>query len=119
MNAKTKLTYTQIGDYFFPDIALPENNQPFGKWGMMYLQYLEEHRPGLHARLLLSGDVCTIVPALNAQAEERLQVLIRQMAEAENVTEKLKADDQMLWVQRMNSIRNRAEEIVMQELIFC
>lgn len=113
-----ELTYTKIGDYYFPNIALPENNRPFGKWGMMYLDYLKEHHPGRYERLILSGDVCSIVPDINDQAKERLDVLIRQMAKAEGVTEDLKAQDQMRWVQMMNNIRSCAEEIVMKEIIF-
>jgi len=118
MNENTKLTYTKNGDYYFPDIALPDNNRPFGKWGRLYLDYLKKHHPGRHARLILSGEVCTIVPLINDQAEERLRVLITQMAEAEGVTEELKAQDQMRWVQMMNNIKSRAEEIVLKEIIY-
>ncbi len=113
-----KLTYTKIGDYYFPALGIAPNSHLFGRWGMMHLQYLEENRPGLYTRLLLSGDMETLIPDLNEQAEERLATTIRQMAKVENVIEQLKADDPMRWIQLMNSIRDRTEEIVLTELIY-
>lgn len=118
MKKQFELTYTKIGDYYFPDLGVSPNPRPFGRWGMMHLKYLEENRPSLYTRLLLSGEMETLIPDLNEQAEERLATIIQQMAKAENVTEQLKADDQMLWVQTMNSIRSCAEEIVLAELIY-
>lgn len=118
MKKQFELTYTKIGDYYFPDLGVSPNTRPFGRWGMMHLKYLEGNRPSLYTQLLLSGEMETLIPDLNEQAEERLTTIIRQMAKAENVTEQLKAEDQMRWVQMMNNIRNRAEEIVLAELIY-
>lgn len=116
--SKITLQYMKIGDYYFPDIGTPENPRPFGRWGMMHVRYLEENRPGLYTRMLLSGQLETYIPDLNEQAERMLDTLIRQMAKAEHVTEQMKADDQLWWVQRMNNIRNRAEKIVLHEMIY-
>ena len=116
--SKVELHYKKIGDYYFPDLGVEEPPRPFGRWGMLHVKYLEEHRPILYTRLLLSGEMETLILQLNEQAEERLNTIIRQMADAECVTEQLKANDQMLWIQRMNNIRNRAEEIVLHELIY-
>ena len=118
MKKKFELTYHKVGDYYFPDLGISENPRPFGRWGMLYIKYLEEHHPIRHTLLLLSGEIETVVPDLNEQAEERLNTLICQMAEAQGVTEQLKADDQMLWVQHMNNIRSCAEEIVLNEMIY-
>ncbi len=118
MSKPVEITYKKIGDYYFPDLGVSMNPRPFGHWGMLHLKYLEETRPSLYTRLLLSGEMETLIPDLNEQAEQRLNVIIRQMAEAEGVTEQLKARDQMAWVQQMNNIRNRAEEIILHELIY-
>lgn len=112
-----ELTYHKVGDYYLPDLGITDH-RPFGRWGMLYVKYLEEHHPIQHTHLLLSGETESFVPDLNEQAEARLDTLIRQMAKAQGVTEQLKADDQMLWVQRMNNIRSCAEEIVLKELIY-
>ena len=118
MTKHVELNYHKVGDYDLPDLGVSENPRPFGHWEMLHLKYLMEHRPILYTRLLLSGEMETVIPDLNEQAEELLQTIIRQMAEAEGVTEQLKAENQMLWAQRMNSIRNRAEEIVLHEMIY-
>ena len=117
MKKQFELTYHKVGDYYLPDLGITDH-RPFGRWGMLYIKYLEEHHPIQHTRLLLSGEMESFVPDLNEQAEEQLDTLIRQMAKAQGVTEQLKADDQMLWVQRMNNIRSCAEEIVLKELIY-
>lgn len=117
MKKQFELTYHKVGDYYLPDLGITDH-RPFGRWGMLYIKYLEEHHPICHTRLLLSGKMESFVPDLNEQAEERLDTLIRQMAKAQGITEQLKADDQMLWVQRMNNIRSCAEEIVLHELIY-
>ena len=99
-------------------LALPQEDRPIGRWGRMHREYLREHRPAFFSELCLSGRLHTYLADLNEQAQERCSLIIRQMAEAEGVTEHMKAADQLLWVRSMNSIRNRAEEIVIAELIF-
>ena len=111
--------YTLPGDYYFPDLAAPEtDSRPIGKWGRMHLAYLKEHKPGLYSHLILSGRLYRQLADLNDQAQARLEVIVRQMQRSEGVDEKMKAQDQMLWIGRMNSIRERAEEIILAELIF-
>ena len=111
--------YTLHGDYYFPDLAAPEtDSRPIGKWGRMHLAYLKEHNPGLYSHLILSGRLYRQLADLNDQAQARLEVIVRQMQRSEGVDEKMKAQDQMLWIGRMNSIRERAEEIILAELIF-
>lgn len=113
------LDYTLHGDYYFPDLTAPEaDSKPIGKWGRMHLAYLKEHKPGLYSHLTLSGRLYRHLAKLNDQAQARLEVIIHQMQHSEGVDERMKAQDQMLWVGRMNSIRNRAEEIILAELIF-
>lgn len=112
------LTFTHNGDYYIPNITLPEEPRPIGKWGQMHREYLREHRPIRFNALVLSGRLWTVLADLNEQAEARLEVIIEQMKNAEGVTEVMKANDQMMWVQAMNSICNRAEEAVCKELIF-
>lgn len=111
--------YTLHGNYYFPDIAAPEtDSRPIGKWGRMHREYLKEHKPGLYSHLILSGKLYRHLAELNDQAQARLEVIVRQMQRSEGVDEKMKAQDQMLWIGRMNSIRERAEEIILAELIF-
>lgn len=113
------LGYTLHGDYYYPDLAAPESDsKPIGKWGRMHRDYLKEHKPGMYTQLILSGKLYQTLAELNEQAQARLEVIIRQMQRSEGVDERMKAQDQMLWVGRMNSIRNRAEEIILAELIF-
>lgn len=112
------LWYELIGDYYIPVLTLSSDKQrPIGKWGRMHRDYLKEHRPILFNDLILSGQFWTYLADLNEQAQERLSVIVEQMKEAEGVTEDLKAADQMAWVGAMNSIRNRAEEIILREMI--
>ena len=113
------LDYTLRGDYYFPLLTAPEtDSRPIGKWGRMHLAYLKEHQPGLYSHLMLSGKLYSPLAELNDQAQARLEVIIRQMQRSEGVDERMKALDQMLWVGRMNSIRDRAEDIILAELIF-
>ena len=114
----SELTYTLVGDYYIPNIALPEENRPIGKWGRMHREYLKEHHPILFNDLVLSGQLWTYLADLNEQAQERLSLIIEQMMASEGVTEELKAADPMAWVGTMNSIRNRAEEIILHEMIY-
>ena len=113
------ISYTLVGDYYIPDLELPEESRPIGRWGRMHKAFLQEHRPGQYNALLLSGKLWTYLADLNEQATERCSLIIEQMKQAEGVTETMKADNQILWVQSMNSIRNRAEEIIRQEMIYC
>ena len=110
--------YTLVGDYYIPNIALPEENRPIGRWGRMHREYLKEHRPILFNDLVLSGQLWTHLADLNEQAQERLSLIIDQMTVFEGVTERMKQHDQMAWVGAMNSIRNRAEEIILSEMIY-
>ena len=113
-----KLTYTRCGDYYIPDLKLPEEKRPIGRWGRMHKAFLQEHCPGQYNELLLSGKLWTYLADLNEQADDRLACIISQMQDAEGVTEELKACDQLAWVGAMNSIRSRAEEIILSEMIF-
>ena len=106
-------------DYYLPVLELPEENRPIGRWGRLHKAYLKNQRPILYQSLLLSGKLYTVLADLNEQAMERCGLIIWQMAEAEGITEELKAKDPMRWVQGMNSIRSRAEEIVQAEMIYC
>ena len=113
------LWYELIGDYYIPILTLSsEEQRPIGKWGRMHRDYLKEHRPILYNDLILSGQFWTYLADLNEQAQERLSLIIEQMKATEGVTEEMKAADQMAWVSAMNSIRNRAEEIILRELIY-
>ncbi len=113
-----KINYIRSGDYYIPDLKLPEENRPIGKWGRMHREYLKEYHPIQYTNLVLSCKLWTYLADLNEQTQERLDRIIQQMKEVEGVTEGLKAADPMLWVQRMNNIRNRAEEIIREELIY-
>lgn len=113
------IDYVLVGDYYVPDLKLPEERRPIGHWGRLHQSYLKLYRPILYNELILSGRLHTVLADLNEQAADRLNLIIRQMAQAEGVTEATKVDNQMLWVQSMNSIRSRAEEIIKAELIYC
>lgn len=110
--------YTLVGDYYIPDLQLPEENRPIGIWGRMHKAYLEQFHPIRYNDLILTGKLWTYLSDLNEQAQNRLDCIITQMKETEEITEELKVQDQMTWVRAMNSIRNRAEEIVLQELVY-
>ena len=113
------LWYELIGDYYIPVLTLSSDEQrSIGKWGRMHRDYIKEHRPILFNDLVLSGQLWTYLADLNEQAQERLSLIIDQMKVSEGVTEELKAADQMAWVGAMNSIRNRAEEIILREMIY-
>ena len=113
-----EMQYIRMGDYFIPDLELPQESRPIGRWGRMRREYLREHKPIQYNCLLLSGELWTYLADLNEQAQEQLDRIIQQMKTAEGVTEALKAADPTAWVRRMNSIRNRAEEIIREELIY-
>ena len=113
-----EIQYIRVGDYFIPDLELPEEIRPIGRWGRMHREYLKECKPIQYNCLLLSGKLWTYLADLNEQAQDRLDRIIEQMKTDEGISEALKASDPMAWVGAMNNIRNRAEEIILQELIY-
>jgi len=118
-NERNGLWYELQGDYYIPCLVLDEEeNQPIGMWGRKYLRYIKERRPVLHTTLLLSGKLNSHLAEIDNQSTEMFDRLVKQLAEKEDVTEQLKAQDQMAWVGAMNNIRNRAEEIVNTEIIY-
>lgn len=111
--------YTLHGDYYFPDLDLPDSpRQTIGRYGRMRKAYLEEHRPGLYERLLLSGKLYDHLAETDQVCRDRMERMTNRMAEAEGINEQLKASDQLGWVSRMNNIHQRAEEIILDELVF-
>lgn len=114
------LDYTLVNDHYLPNLtaAAPAEQDPTGRWGRLHKRYLKEHHPIRYNQLLLSGELGSYLATLDEQADEQLALIIRQIQEAEGVTEALKAGDQLEWVRRMNSIRNRAEEIILREIVF-
>lgn len=112
------IDYVLVGDYYISDLKLPEENRPIGRWGGMHQTYLKEHHHVRYISLLLTGELWIYLADLNEQAEERMETIVRQMMEAEGVTEELKSREQMEWVRKCNSIRNRAEEIIRAEMIY-
>lgn len=112
-------TYIRVGDYFLPDLKLPETEtQSIGIWGQRHKRYLKEHKRLFYSNLLTSGKLNSYLADIDRQAEEMFSRLVKQMAECEGVTEQLKADNQLEWVQKMNNIRNRAIEIINSDLIY-
>ena len=113
------ITYTKLGDYYLPYLRLPEQPKvEIGIWGKRHLRYLKNHHPIIYTNLLTSCKLTAYLADIDEQAENMFFRLVNQLAEKEGVTEQLKAKDQMLWVARMNSIRNRAKEIVNHEIIY-
>ena len=112
------IEYVLAGDCYIPNLKLPNEERTIGKYGRMHRDYLKEHKPMRFNDLVLEGQLWTYLAGLNEQAQSRLQLIIRQMQEAESVTDELKENDQMAWIKAMNSIHNRAEEIVLRELIY-
>lgn len=112
------LNYIRRWDYDISDTRLSEKNRPIGRWGRMHKEYIKEHNPIRFNDMCLSGELWTYLADLNEQAQNRLELIIEQMKATEGVTEGMKASDQMAWVGAMNSIRNRAEEIILREMIY-
>ena len=113
------LDYTLVNDHYLPNLtAAASAEYPTGRWGRLHKKYLEEHHPVRYNQLVLSGELGSYLSSLDKQADEQLSLIIRQIQDAEGVTEALKAENQLEWVRRMNSIHSRAEEIVKTELIF-
>ena len=113
-----ELSYIRCGDYYIPDIRLPKETRPIGRWGRMHRDYIKEPNPIRFNDLCLNGELWTYLADLNEQAQNRLELIIEQMKSSEGVTEELKSADQMAWVGAMNNIRNRAEEIILREMIY-
>ena len=117
---KNGLWYELQGDYYLPCLKLPkEESRHIGVWGQRHLRYLKQHRKVLYSELLISGKLNDYLADLNEQAEALFSRLVKQLSEKEGVTEAIKAENQMLWVQRMNNIRSAAMEIVANDLIYC
>ena len=113
------LWYELRGEYYFPCLAIPaQEESPIGIWGQRHLRYIKQERKALYTELLTSGRLNTYLADINEQATEQILLLTQQMAEREGVTEQLKAQDQMRWVQRINNIRDRAMEIANHNLIY-
>ena len=115
---KNGIDYVLVGDYYIPDLKLPEENRPIGKFGRLHREFLKEKYPGRYSELILSCKLWSYLADVNEQAQERLDTIIAQMKVAEGVTEELKAHDQIEWVRRCNSICNRAKEIVLSEIVY-
>ena len=112
-------TYRQVGDYFIPNLVLPDTgNYQIGKYGRMRRSYLKEHHPILYNNYLLEGTLFKHLAEIDQDCNERMEIVVSAMAKQEGVTEALKAADQMEWVRRINSNRNRAEEIILNELVY-
>lgn len=112
-----QIAYIKTSDYYVPDWKLPEEHRPIGRWGRMHRDYLKEHRPVVFNQLALSGKLWTYLADINEQAQQRMDMLVTQMMASEDVTEELKEENQLEWVQRMNCIRYIAEKFVLCELI--
>ena len=115
---ENNIDYILVGDYYIPDLKLPEENRPIGRYGQLHRKYLKEEHPARYSSLILTGKLWTYLADLNEQAEEQLDLIIEHMKAAEGVTEELKARNQLEWVGRMNNIRNRAEEIIRSEITY-
>ena len=112
------IEYILAGDYYIPDLKLPNEERPIGKYGQMHREHLKEHNPMRFNDLVLVGQLWTYLADLNEQAQDRLSLIVEQIKVAEGVTEELKAANQMAWIRAMNSIHNRAEEIVLEEIVY-
>ena len=118
-NEQTGINYTLQGDYYLPDLALPEQeDRPIGLWGQRYLRYIKQHRKILYINLLTSGKLSKHLADIDNRAEDMFSRLVKQMVERDGVTEQLKVDNPMVWVARMNNIRSRATEIVNNDMIY-
>ena len=117
-DSRNGLDYVLTDNYYLPVLRLPEDKRPIGRWGRLHREYLKTYRPLLYNELLLSGKLDTILADLDEQAAERCRLIIQQTAQAEGITEELKACGPVHWIQAMNSIRSRAEEIIQAEMIY-
>ena len=118
-NKQTCINYTLQGDYYLPELALPEQeDKPIGLWGQRHARYLKQKHKVLYMNLLTSGKLNDYLAGIDEQAEDMFFRLVKHMAEREGVTEQLKSDDQMEWVARMNNIRSRITEVINNDLIY-
>ena len=113
-----KLEYIRNGDYYIPNLTIQKEERSIGKWGRMHREFLREHRPIQFSQMVLSDTLFTYLADFNEQAQQRMETLISQMQVAEGVNEELKAADPIAWVQHMNNIHARTEEVILSELIF-
>lgn len=117
---KDRLYYEQQGDYLIPCLALPnDTDKAIGIWGQRHLRYIKQHRRVFHVNLLTTGKLNSYLYDIEEQAEKMFTLLVKQLAGNDNITKKLKADNPILWVQKMNCIRNQAMEIVNNKIIYC
>lgn len=112
-----QIAYIKTGDYYIPDWKLPEETRPIGRWGRMHRDYLKEYRPVVFNQLVLSGNLWTYLADINEQAQQRMEVLVKQKAVSEGITEELKAKDQLGWIRSMQNIQLYAKEIVCEEIV--
>lgn len=113
-----KLEYIRNGDYYIPNLTIQKEARSIGKWGRMRREFLREHHPIRFSQLVLSDTLFTYLADIQEEAQAKLELLIHQMASAEGVTERMKERNPMEWVQRMNNIRSRAEEVVLSEIVY-
>ena len=118
MRQNQEITYQQKGEYFFPNLTMQKEEAVTGKYAILRRQFLKEHRRNWYQSMMLTGKLTPHLNEIEQSAQERLEAIVAEMAQKEGVTEQLKADDPMAWIQRMNSLRNRAEEIVLTELVY-
>lgn len=115
----SKITYSRVGDYNLPDLCLPEQEPRFiGKYGLLHKTYLKNHRRIIYTNLLTAGTLYNHLAEIDAQANDRLEFFVKQMAQSQGITESLKAADQMAWVGSMNNIKACAEEIILKEIVY-
>ena len=112
------IEYVLVGDYYLPNIALPEKKHSIGKYGMLHEEYIKQHRPGLYSRLILTGKLNDYLYEIDTTCHERLDQMIKTMAKSEGVTEKLKSENQLKWVGLMENIKSQAEEILYSEIVY-
>lgn len=114
-----EITYTNHEGFYLPNLTLPRKEEAsFGRYGRLRLKYLKEHRRALYINLLTAGELAQHLSEVDQQAQEMLELLVRQMAQEQGITEQMKAEDQMAWVGAMNNVRSAAEEVVMREVVF-
>lgn len=119
IDEKTGISYTLVGDYYLPDLALSvEDEQFIGTYGRKHLKYIKEHKKVLYSSLLLQGKLFSHLAALDEQAFEMREQLIKQIAESQGITEQMKNDDPLMWVGRINNIKACADEIVLREIVY-